>query len=182
MVFDLNDSGSSAPSPRHQQSPAATHQKMVHPTQHIPCIPEDHSRLVHSMEFPLKDSAVSRYIPMTCGKPCSPIAHKTSRMRRHLLLTTSVKPCLHVLTHHRRTRQQRIQDLSVLHIKASFLIRLAAALHDNHTDLNGLVAQHTRIRMISYCIQGCVYHSFTLTYILRSACMYTLSTLGDFCL
>ena len=172
MVFDPNDSSISAPSPRHWQSPAATHQKIVHPTQHILCIPEDCSCLIHSTEFPLKDSAVSRYIPTTCGEPRSPIAHKTSCTRRHSLPTTLVKPHLHVLTHHQQTHQQQIQDLSVPRIKASFPIRLAAALHDNHMDLNGLVAQHTRIRMISYHTQGCVYHSFTLTYILRSTCTH----------
>ena len=69
----------------------AMHQKIVHPARHVLRIPEDHSCLVHSTEFPLKDSAVSRYIPTTCGEPHSPIVHKTSRTCRHSLLMTSVK-------------------------------------------------------------------------------------------
>ena len=62
------------------------------------------------------------------------------------------------------------QDILVSHIKASFLIRLAVALHNNCTDLNGLITQHMRIRTISYCMQGHIYHSFILTYILHSTC------------
>ena len=172
MVFDPNDSGISAPSPRHWQSSMAMHQNIVRPARHVSCIPEDRQCLVHSTEFPHKDSAGSRHIPMTCGEPRSPIAHKTSCMHRYSLPMTLVKPRPHVLTHHQQTCRWQIQDLLVLHIKASFPIRLVAALHDNPADLNSLVVQHTRIRMISYCIQGCVYHSFTLTYILHSACTH----------
>ena len=150
----------------------AMHQKIIHPARHVLHIPEDRSCLVHLTEFPHKDSAVSRHIPTTCREPHAPIAHKTSRMCRHLLPTTSAKPHQHVLMHHWRTHWRQIQDLLVPRIKASFLIRLVAALHDNCADLNGLVAQHTRIRMISYHIQGHVYHSLTLMYILRSACTH----------
>ena len=122
-----------------------------------------------------KDSTVSRYIPMTCGEPHSPIAHKTSRTCRHLLPMTSVKPHIHVLMHHWWTHQQQIQDLSVPHIKASFPIRLAVALHNNCMDLNSLIAQHTRIRMISYCIQGRVFHSFLW-------CTYFISHVHTYCI
>ena len=113
MVFNPNDSGISAPSPRHQWSLMAMHQKIICFAQHVLHIPEDHSCLVHSTEFPLEDSATSRYIFTSCSKPHSPIGHKRSCMHTHSLLIASVKFHIHVLT-----------------------------LHDNHVDLNSLIV-HT---------------------------------------
>ena len=139
MVFDSNDSGISAQGPRQLVITDSNASEDCMSCLTCSVLLEDCSCLVHLMEFPCKDSTVSGHIPMTCGEVCSPIAHKTSHMCRHLLLMTVVKAFVHVLMHHWQTSQWWIQDLSVLHIKASFPIRLAAALHNNHADLNGLI-------------------------------------------